>query len=101
VKKHDRKNEPRVENYEVLAAWLDALHARNVSVMSGPGGTAVEQWIVGKGLCIIILQPNQRGWDILTSCTSIGVEETIVDAEKRLDVKPDGARLKHLLEMRK
>lgn len=82
-----------VENYDVLRVWLEkhsamrvwsqALESTDPERKANPA--RVECWTVrGGGLVLLMLQPNEAGWDVYTAAPSPLALESLVDAELRL-----------------
>lgn len=52
----------------------------------------IEGWQVRTGrICVVMLYPNQQGWDIFTAHDSLKVGVSLHDAEQRLRLTPEKA----------
>lgn len=92
--KRDSKDEPYVENYAPLKAWLN--HHNAVCVWQIPyGGTKakpmsyLECYRVGRGLVIVQIFENLHGWEIYTTSCDNDVAASLRDATVRCKLAPD------------
>lgn len=84
------KNKAYTSNYPVLERWLDGHGARcNWQLLRGKlsGNHAyVESWSIDGREFIVVVQSHQHGWEIYTSAGVMRVDETLEDANERLDL---------------
>jgi hypothetical protein len=93
----DNSNKPWVSNYPALKNWLDRLDAHcmwQIPMNERPRGAGcdwaptsyVECWMVGRRPIVILVHSNKMGWDIYTNADTSRIDETLVDAERRVGV---------------
>lgn len=81
---------PCVDDYPLLAEWLDRHDARRTwHVFLLERTFAVESWVVGPKSeeVVIILRADRKGWNLYTPSRSPQVDATLKDAEKRLGLR--------------
>jgi len=96
VKEHDdNSRKPWVSNYPPLREWLNKHDARcmwQVPSQERPNEADydwvpqayIECWIVGRRPCIIVVRGDKMGWEIYTDGDTHRIDETLLDAERRL-----------------
>lgn len=84
--------EPWVSNYPALKAWLDSIDARcDLQLPVGDPKEPrayLERWLTRGGRAFIIeVRANKHGWELYTAPPTAAIDETLLDANRRLDVK--------------
>lgn len=89
--KRAAEDQPWVENYPPLKAWLDKWDMR-CQEQHPIGGTPasptayLEIWSAPRatGLVYVLVRAYRHGWDLLTGVSTNSVPETLADAEQRM-----------------
>jgi hypothetical protein len=87
TKRGDDSHKPYVSNYPPLQEWLEK-HGASCLWQEMSTSQAIEGWLVGQVVAIIVVQSGLRGWDIYTPCRYTEIETTLADAERRLGLAP-------------
>lgn len=83
ARKTEYGHKPYISNYPPLADWLRE-HDAYCAWQRYDERLNVEAWVVGSSICIILVHPGGRGWDIYTPCKELSIDKTLRDAEERL-----------------
>jgi hypothetical protein len=47
-------------------------------------GSRVEQWVVNGQPVMVVVHPRRLGWDLFTAHSSLKIDETFADADRRV-----------------
>lgn len=86
-KQRQPSDEPRLDNYPTLEAWLTDINARclwQADVESSM--RSVEAWTANGNMFVIVMYECRRGFNIFTALDSINIADTFADAERRMGI---------------
>jgi hypothetical protein len=94
-KLRDPKDRAYVSNYRVLKEWLDRIKAQCMWQLPVGGDSKqdpeafVEGWTVNGRLFVLLIHAGGLGWDVFTAFPALGIDESMKDAAKRLNLKKE------------
>jgi len=89
-------DEPILENYPTLGAWLTKINARCLWQADTESSLrSVEAWSANGAVFLIVM--SKRGWSIFTDCNSNDIPFTLLDAEQRIGLIGDASMVDETL----